>query len=95
MAILLAFWLMCGVACGVIASNKGRSGVGWFLLGCVLGIFGLIIVACLSKKAMSKRHEDQFIRDGKLRRCPDCAETVQPAARVCKHCGHRFDVEAA
>lgn len=23
--------------------------------------------------------------------CPDCAEQVQQAARVCKHCGYRFD----
>lgn len=23
--------------------------------------------------------------------CPDCAETVKSAARVCKHCGFRFD----
>ena len=22
--------------------------------------------------------------------CPDCAETVLEAARVCKHCGHEF-----
>jgi len=22
--------------------------------------------------------------------CPDCAETVLAAARVCKHCGYRF-----
>ena len=26
--------------------------------------------------------------------CPDCAETVLEAARVCKHCGHQFDVAA-
>ncbi|MGN6275144.1 MAG: zinc ribbon domain-containing protein [Solirubrobacterales bacterium] len=26
--------------------------------------------------------------------CPDCAETVLEAARVCKHCGHRFDIAA-
>lgn len=24
--------------------------------------------------------------------CPDCAETVLDAARICKHCGHRFDL---
>ncbi len=27
--------------------------------------------------------------------CPDCAETVQAAARVCRFCGHRFEVTAA
>jgi hypothetical protein len=26
--------------------------------------------------------------------CPDCAETVLEAARICKHCGHQFDVAA-
>ena len=25
------------------------------------------------------------------RTCPDCAEVVQLAAKVCKHCGLRFD----
>lgn len=25
------------------------------------------------------------------RRCPECAEVVQEAAKVCKHCGHRLD----
>jgi len=24
-------------------------------------------------------------------RCPECAETILAAARVCKHCGYRFD----
>ena len=26
--------------------------------------------------------------------CPDCAETVKAAARVCRFCGHRFEDEA-
>jgi hypothetical protein len=26
-----------------------------------------------------------------LKQCPDCAETIQAAANVCKHCGKRFD----
>jgi hypothetical protein len=29
------------------------------------------------------------------KRCPDCAEEVLAAARVCKHCGARFDVTEA
>jgi rRNA maturation endonuclease Nob1 len=39
---------------------------------------------------MSKRHVDQMIWDKKLKRCSECAEAVQPEAKVCKHCGHRF-----
>lgn len=30
--------------------------------------------------------------DADKKTCPDCAETVKRAARVCKHCGCRFDV---
>lgn len=26
-----------------------------------------------------------------VKRCPDCAESVLAEARVCKHCGYRFD----
>lgn len=32
-------------------------------------------------------------RDRRTKTCPDCAETVLAAARVCKHCGHRFEPE--
>lgn len=42
---------------------------------------------------------DQVARSGggaggllpKYKTCPDCAERVRAAARICKHCGHRFD----
>jgi hypothetical protein len=26
-----------------------------------------------------------------VKACPDCAESVQDAARICRHCGFRFD----
>ena len=38
------------ILCPIIAHNKGRSAVGWFFGGLLLGGIGLIIMACLSNK---------------------------------------------
>ena len=38
------------IACPIIASKKGRSAVGWFFGGLLLGGIGLIIIACLPEK---------------------------------------------
>ena len=38
---------MFAIAAAVIGAAKGRSGVGWFILGLPFGIFAVIIVACL------------------------------------------------
>jgi hypothetical protein len=45
--ILLAIWLGLAFWAGSIASGKGRSFGGFFVLGLVLGIFGVIIAACV------------------------------------------------
>ena len=37
------------IACPIIA-HKGRSAVGWFFGGLLLGGIGLIIVSCLKEK---------------------------------------------
>ena len=30
-----------------------------------------------------------------VKTCPDCAEQVQAAARICRYCGHKFDTASA
>ena len=30
-------------------------------------------------------------KDVAMKVCPDCAESVQPAARICRFCGHEFE----
>ena len=41
--IFLLVWVAFGVIGAMIMANKGRSGVGGFLLGICLGIIGLIM----------------------------------------------------
>jgi hypothetical protein len=42
-------------------------------------------------KAFIERKLDAVHATGESKTCPDCAETVLAAARVCKHCGFRFE----
>ena len=85
----LLLWIVCGFACGAIASSKGRSAVGWFLLGCLFSVFTLIVIACLPADA--DRVTKRQVEDGREKICPDCAEPVKLAAQVCRFCGHHFE----
>ena len=76
------FWLLLGALVGYAASQrKGFSPVAGLLGGALLGLLSplLFLVSGTGIKGA----------DGK--KCPDCAESVKVDARVCKHCGKRFD----
>ena len=66
---VLVLQLIIGVVLGfiaaAIASNKGRSGVGWFFAGFFLGIIPIIIVACLSDL---KEEQNRYRRDADEKR---------------------------
>ncbi len=40
--------ILFGVVCALIANSKGRSSLGWFLLGFFFSCIALIIILCLS-----------------------------------------------
>ena len=85
------FWLGFAIASGVVASAKGRSGFGWFLLGLLFSFFALIIVACLpSRQAVVVRSAEPMPTPDTHVKCPDCKELVLRDARVCKHCRCRL-----
>jgi uncharacterized membrane protein YeaQ/YmgE (transglycosylase-associated protein family) len=48
MGLALIVGLICGLICVAIASSKGRNAVGWFFVGFLVGVIGLIICACMS-----------------------------------------------
>lgn len=75
-------WLMFAIASAAIASSKGRSGFGWFIIGCLIGPFALMVAAMptLKKDESEPLHKTHG-------RCPDCHELVLKEARKCKHCG--------
>jgi hypothetical protein len=43
-------WFLFGILGAWIATTKGRSGCGWFLLCAFLGPIGLFIAAVIKKK---------------------------------------------
>lgn len=44
---LLVIWIACAFICASIASSKHRSGLGWFFLGLIFGIFAVLVIAAV------------------------------------------------
>lgn len=66
---------------------------GWSVLGWIIA---LVMASGARTEKDEKRAAAQFrgattsSSAGELKRCPDCAENVQPAAKVCRYCGLEF-----
>lgn len=72
-----AFWVLCGVFAAMVASSKGRSGLGWGLLGFLFGPLALLAVGFMPATNTGS---------GRVP-CPSCAELILPDAKVCRFCG--------
>ncbi|MFW5882387.1 MAG: hypothetical protein ACOCVS_02030 [Planctomycetota bacterium] len=46
--------------CALIASSKGRSAIGWFLIGFLLGFIGLIIICVVSDLKKQQAKEERL-----------------------------------
>jgi hypothetical protein len=52
--VTLVILLICGAICAIIAAHKGRNAVGWFFIGLLFGLLG-VIVACVVSNLKEER----------------------------------------
>lgn len=90
---LVILWILCGVAAAFVASAKGRSGFGWFLLGLLFGPIALLAAAVTSPDRASRERRETLalLQSGKGRPCPACAEVIRAEASRCRYCNSDVD----
>jgi len=80
----LVIWIVCIVACAILADNKGRSVGGWVVLAIVLGPITLLLAAVVPNL---KQEQLTSADETGSRPCPFCAERIKRQAVVCSYCG--------
>ena len=78
--VIFVFFVLPGLIGGWIASTKGRSMIGWFLLCCFFPPTLMVIISQGPAREVP----------GHYRSCPACGELVKWREASCRYCGKEF-----
>lgn len=81
-------WVLFALGVGMLAKQRGRSPVAWFLISVVASpLLGLAVVMMVKDLALADAL-DTVTQDIELThvKCSHCAEYVLPEATVCPYC---------
>ena len=80
-AVLVYNSLVSAAFSAFVASEKGRDGVGWFMLGLLFGFLALLAIV-----GLPKIDDSLAAQEPRRRRCSVCFELILPEASICPYC---------